>query len=586
MDREDDLEKGDRSSFGDQSDHIAERYNSDFNARTPVDISKMQSPMPFLTRNSDSPKDSGRSKFKKSEDSEAEEIRNKSGQIQSYDSGNSSDEEKKTKVNNYSRKTQRKISDKTFNTTGQLRKSNDAPTYTSETKKKLQYDRKANKEDSSFNESSAQASMDLDQFFDQTKQPAKFNQTTTTNIQDKRKPGQIQVQMTRINNPAENPEHANPEGSVSDGVVSREESKNEPAEEVENETSSEDEDKDPDDLIKLVNVHKTYLMGLEGVQALRGVNLTVKKGEFVIILGTSGGGKTTLLNIIGTIDKPTKGDLYLCGLRVKNNTNDKLLASIRLNKVAFVFQSFNLISSLTAIENVELPMQLKGNISRSKIYKRAKELLSKVGLEERIDHFPNQLSGGEQQRVTIARALSNRPTILLLDEPTGDLDTRSSDIVMKIIMDLNLHDKITMVMVTHDVALKNFASKIVRMSDGKVGSIEEISHDERMKHYNKLARRVEAIEKGLDKQKLNVRQGIEAYESGDEEEEGKEEEKQEDAPRRINDSRDEDDEKPEDPSEKRELPNRMKFIEHKRSQMTSVRVPSDYPYKKRVCYLD
>ena len=184
-------------------------------------------------------------------------------------------------------------------------------------------------------------------------------------------------------------------------------------------------------------------MGLEGVQALRGINLTVKKGEFVCILGTSGGGKTTLLNIIGTIDKPTKGDLYLCGLRVKNNTSDKLLASIRLNKVAFVFQSFNLIGSLTALENVELPMQLKGDLSRAKLYRRAKELLTKVGLEERVDHFPNQLSGGEQQRVTIARALSNNPTILLLDEPTGDLDTRSSDIVMKTIMDLNLHDKIS-----------------------------------------------------------------------------------------------------------------------------------------------
>lgn len=154
---------------------------------------------------------------------------------------------------------------------------------------------------------------------------------------------------------------------------------------------------DPDELIRLTNVHKTYLLGLEGVQALRGVNLSIRKGEFCTILGTSGGGKTTMLNLIGTIDKPTKGDLHLCGLRVKFNTDDKTLASIRLNKVAFVFQSFNLITSLSAIENVELPMQLRGKLSRKDIRLRATELLDKVGLSDRKTHFPNQLSGGEQQ---------------------------------------------------------------------------------------------------------------------------------------------------------------------------------------------
>lgn len=127
-------------------------------------------------------------------------------------------------------------------------------------------------------------------------------------------------------------------------------------------------------------MHKTYLLGLEGVPALRGVNLTIKRGEFVTILGTSGGGKTTMLNIIGTIDKPTKGDLYICGLRVKSSTKDELLASIRLNKIAFVFQTFNLIGSLTALENVELPMQLRGDMSRANIRKRAVDLLEKVGL--------------------------------------------------------------------------------------------------------------------------------------------------------------------------------------------------------------
>ena len=136
-------------------------------------------------------------------------------------------------------------------------------------------------------------------------------------------------------------------------------------------------------------------MGLEGVPALRGVNLSIHRGEFVCILGTSGGGKTTLLNIIGTIDKPTKGDVYVCGLRIKNSTKDSTLAAIRLNKVAFVFQTFNLISSLTALENVELPMQLRGQLSRGELRERAKDLLSRVGLAERMDHFPSQLSGGE-----------------------------------------------------------------------------------------------------------------------------------------------------------------------------------------------
>lgn len=273
-----------------------------------------------------------------------------------------------------------------------------------------------------------------------------------------------------------------------------------------------EEEEEEDALIRLCNVHKTYLMGLEGVHALRGVDLEIKKGEFAIILGTSGGGKTTLLNLIGTIDKPTKGDLYLCGLRIKSNTDDKTLASIRLNKVAFVFQAFNLISSLSGIENVELPMQLRGTLSRSNIHKRAKELLEKVGLKDRTKHFPNMMSGGEQQRVTIARALSNRPAILLLDEPTGDLDTRNSDVVMKILMDLNMRDKITLVMVTHDVALKNYATKVIRMYDGKVHSIEKINEQDRKDHYDTLTKRVEAIEKGENIGALNVREGVEEQE--------------------------------------------------------------------------
>lgn len=205
--------------------------------------------------------------------------------------------------------------------------------------------------------------------------------------------------------------------------------------------------------------------------------MTIKNGEFVTILGTSGGGKTTMLNIIGTIDKPSKGDVYICGLRIKSSTKDSLLASIRLNKLGFVFQTFNLIGSLSALENVELPMQLQGKLSREEIRARATKLLTDVGLETRMDHFPNQLSGGEQQRVTIARSIANKPKILLLDEPTGDLDTRSTDIVMKILCDLNKKEGITMIMVTHDVALKVFADRVVRMMDGKVHKIITMPED-------------------------------------------------------------------------------------------------------------
>ena len=165
--------------------------------------------------------------------------------------------------------------------------------------------------------------------------------------------------------------------------------KNDEIEEEYDSDSDQEIDENTKEVIKIVNVHKTYLLGIEGVPALRGVGLTINDGEFISILGTSGGGKTTLLNIIGTIDKPSKGDIYICGLRIKFSTKDTLLASIRLNKLGFVFQTFNLIGSLTALENVELPMQLQGKLSREEIRQRARGLLKDVGLETRMDHFPN-----------------------------------------------------------------------------------------------------------------------------------------------------------------------------------------------------
>lgn len=195
-----------------------------------------------------------------------------------------------------------------------------------------------------------------------------------------------------------------------------------------------------------------------------------------MILGTSGCGKTTLLNLLGSIDLPTKGDVTICGQKIKSSTEDRFLASLRLSYLGFVFQTFNLIQSLTAVENVELPMTLKAELPKAAIRARALELLERVGLRDRVNHFPNQLSGGEQQRVTIARALSNNPKILLLDEPTGDLDTKNSDLIMKIIIDLNLHEGITIIMVTHDTSLKNFSTKTIRMLDGKISKIEVIPH--------------------------------------------------------------------------------------------------------------
>ena len=245
-----------------------------------------------------------------------------------------------------------------------------------------------------------------------------------------------------------------------------------------------------EEVVSIRNVHKTYLIGVEGVPALRGVSLKVKRGEFLMILGTSGGGKTTLLNMIGTIDTPSRGDIKLFNTIIRSKTEDEVLSAIRLDQVAFVFQSFNLLPSLNVIENVELPMKIKGALSLQEMRKRALDLLTKVGLSNRLNHFPSQLSGGEQQRVTIARALSNKPKILLLDEPTGDLDTKNADIVMNILLQLNLQEKITMIMVTHDVALKAYADRAVKVVDGKINSCHIIPSEIKQESLIKLSERI------------------------------------------------------------------------------------------------
>eukprot|EP01102_Stenamoeba_stenopodia_P019168 TRINITY_DN7153_c0_g1_i1.p1 TRINITY_DN7153_c0_g1~~TRINITY_DN7153_c0_g1_i1.p1 ORF type:complete len:388 (+),score=83.91 TRINITY_DN7153_c0_g1_i1:1521-2684(+) len=247
-------------------------------------------------------------------------------------------------------------------------------------------------------------------------------------------------------------------------------------------------------IIKLHNIHKTYLLGVEGVPALRGVSLTIKRGEFVCLYGTSGGGKTSLLNLIGTIDKPTKGELHLCDTRITHRTTDQLLSELRLHHIGFVFQTFNLLSGLTALENVELPMVLAGEKNAEQRRTKAIELLTRVGMEKRLDHLPSQLSGGEQQRVTIARAIANDPELLLLDEPTGDLDSINTAIVLKLLLDLN-KEGISLLMVTHDVGLKYFADRVIWLRDGKIHRVEVVPEEKKREQIQKLEEDLEQMQR-------------------------------------------------------------------------------------------
>lgn len=205
-----------------------------------------------------------------------------------------------------------------------------------------------------------------------------------------------------------------------------------------------------------------------------------------MIFGLSGGGKTTLLNIMGTIDKPTKGDMHICGTHIDSHTSDTVFSQIRLHEIGFVFQAFNLLGSMTALENVEMPMILAGKLDREQRRARAISLLDRVGMGDRLNHLPSQLSGGEQQRVTIARSIANEPSLLLLDEPTGDLDSKNTAIVLNLLTELNQTQKITLVMVTHDVAMRGFANRVVWMRDGKIVRVEEISQETRDLRFQQL----------------------------------------------------------------------------------------------------
>ncbi|HEY6251327.1 MAG TPA: ABC transporter ATP-binding protein [Candidatus Angelobacter sp.] len=224
-------------------------------------------------------------------------------------------------------------------------------------------------------------------------------------------------------------------------------------------------------MIQVQDVHKIYSLGETQVHALRGVSVDIKGGEFVAIMGASGSGKSTFMNILGCLDKPTSGRYLLEGTQVAQ-LDKKQLAAIRNRKIGFVFQGFNLLARTTALENTELPT-LYARMDKTERHQRAMEALKMVGLAERTDHYPSQLSGGQQQRVAIARALVNRPSILLADEPTGNLDSRTSVELMEIFQSLNDRG-LTIILVTHEHDISQFAKRTIIFRDGKIRRDEPV----------------------------------------------------------------------------------------------------------------
>lgn len=247
--------------------------------------------------------------------------------------------------------------------------------------------------------------------------------------------------------------------------------------------------KDYEHLIVVENLHKTYLLGTTAVAALRGVDLKIDKGDFIDIMGPSGSGKTTLLNLIGGLDTPTRGKIFLEGRNI-SMLNDNDLAEIRKERIGFVFQFYNLLPQMTALENVMVPLHFSGKLSKRGKRKKALDLLRLVGLEERGHHTPSELSGGEQQRVAIARAFSNDPALIILDEPTGDLDSKTGVMILNLLRDLNRRGA-TFVAVSHDAAVSEFATRVFHMRDGKLtheGKIDGLKETESME----LSRKQEA----------------------------------------------------------------------------------------------
>ncbi|MFX0174185.1 MAG: ABC transporter ATP-binding protein [Candidatus Hodarchaeota archaeon] len=226
-------------------------------------------------------------------------------------------------------------------------------------------------------------------------------------------------------------------------------------------------------IVECINLKKYYILGEVKVEALRGINMRIERGEMVSIMGPSGCGKTTLLNIIGSLDSPSSGKVFLEGRDI-SNASEKELTEIRRKSVGFIFQFYNLLPVLTSFENIELPMLIAG-VPKEERQKRSLELLEKVDLIERRDHKPDELSGGERQRVAIARSLANNPSILLADEPTGDLDTETGFTILNLLKEVNKTENQTLVLVTHDASIARQSNRIFHIKDGMVDNIEGIN---------------------------------------------------------------------------------------------------------------
>ena len=222
------------------------------------------------------------------------------------------------------------------------------------------------------------------------------------------------------------------------------------------------------ELIELRDIHKTYYLGEIAVPVLKGVSLSVAGGEMVALMGTSGSGKSTLMNILGCLDRPTSGEYWLDGREVSQFSSDQR-AMVRNKKIGFVFQNFNLLPRTSALENVAMPLSYTADhLSDREAWRRAEEMLRRVGLGDRLSHESSQLSGGQQQRVAIARALVNHPSILFADEPTGNLDSRTSEEVLSMCRQLNEEDDLTIILVTHDASVAQHARRIIRIHDGVI----------------------------------------------------------------------------------------------------------------------